>query len=379
MNFELEKDKFLLDWEYKNYLKYKDIRSLLNIARKYHLPIDFDRVDDYDISISFTDSLEVKMLDKKNNITYYSVGKNNKKKQLGYNIEVLEVTDEYRHKTIYNSRDNSPKSEEFIVYDNGKYVKFIKKYDEKNVSLDINCSDGFKYSISSDKEDSIIRNYQRKKISCEDNYIFTSPNNLVYSVNTQSNDCFVKGMCFTKDNIPNMLSDKLKFTDFCNMFFPDCFLTSADSYISFHGISNFGVGYLEMTKKDGVISVMYQNDKVDKGLETDTFELKGEKGVVNNEDIDNVIEYLKNKYDDEIVPFFCDNLEAYGKHLDSYNNGCNNYDDMLLDNCFQLSISNIKEWILNNKRYFFELLNNKFYNQNNLEKDSTRKVLKRNC
>ena len=62
-----------------------------------------------------------------------------------------------------------------------------------------------------------------------------------------------------------------------------------------------------------------------------------------------------------------------------YNNGYNNYDEMLLDNCFQLSISNIKEWVLENKSKFFELLNNKFYNQNSKVNDGAKKVLTHKC
>lgn len=375
MNFELEKDKFLLDWEYKNYLKYKDMKSLLNIARKFHLPIDFDRVEDYDIGVSHSDTFEISIHDKKNNVNYYSVGSKGKKKQSGYNIDVIEIADGYKHIVNYYSRDNSPKREEFTVYEDGKSVKFVKEYNEKNVSLDVMSPEVFNYNISSDRYDSIIRNYQREKSFCEDNYVFTSPNNLVYSVNTQSNNCFIKGMCFTRDNIPNTIREKLQYTDFDNMFFPNCFLTNADSYISFHGISNSGVGYLDVTKKDGIISVCYQNDKANKGLENDSFELKSEKGVINNEDINSVIECLKNKYDDEIVSFFCDNLETYGKHLESYNNGDNNYDDILLDNCFQLSISDIKKWILDNKSKFFELLNNKFYDQNSKTNNNSKKVL----
>ena len=243
MNFELEKDKFLLDWEYKNYLKYKDMKSLLNIARKFHLPIDFERVQDYDNVVNYSDTFEISLHDKKNNVNYYSVGSKGKRKQVGYNIDVIEISDEYKHITNYNNRDNSPKREEFIVYEDGKNVKFVKEYNDKNTSLDIMSFDLFEYSVSSDKEDSMLRSYRREKDYCEDNHIFTSPDNLVYSVNTQNNNCFVKGMCFTKNNVPSMIREKLQYTDFCNMFFPECFLTNADSYVSFHGISNSGVGY----------------------------------------------------------------------------------------------------------------------------------------
>jgi len=127
MSFELEKDKFLLDWDYKNYLKHGDFKSLLSIARKFHINLDFGRLEDYDFDIDISSGFRIKVYDNVTGI-FQSVSCYENDSKKGYCIDVLEYNKDYRLERKYISKVDFPYNESLSLFDGEYKLSFDKMY-----------------------------------------------------------------------------------------------------------------------------------------------------------------------------------------------------------------------------------------------------------
>lgn len=141
MSFEFEKDKFLVDWDYRNYSKYNDFKSLLNIARKYHIKLDFGRLEDYDISIDSSNGFKIKVRDNSTN-QYQEIScyEDSSKNGLGYCIDTLECNSNYRLERKYFSSNVHPYKESLTFFNEEYKFSFDKQYSNNRYSFKIGTS-----------------------------------------------------------------------------------------------------------------------------------------------------------------------------------------------------------------------------------------------
>lgn len=387
-NFELEKLRLSLGSKYRKYSKTGDMKSFLQIAKMFHIPLDIDRIDDYDIVTCDLSNMTVKVVDRKNDTSFVSTcRKDSEFPKNSYGIIVMETSSDSKIKSFYLNNRTFPMVEEVTVEKDDYRIKYRKEhgnFDTKNITT---------YSVSGDAENETIEyplftnevskswskgKYKGQKsrvltygsgynpfkgTDTKDEEICRTEDNLIYSVNGSNIlGNFVKGICFYSADLDDLSKIQYMPSDFEIGYFPELFDFDVFSSMMFDSYNNGTYGSIKVLKKKDNFEVEYGKMSVEEGSITDTgfsFPVLFS-GNVTSDEIRVLVEQLKSNYPEAVVSSICEKLSTFADEVEFYSGVKEREDSLMLDSLYEHDIHEVRDFLVSNKDTYFDVMNGKF-------------------
>lgn len=387
-SFELEKLKLSLGFKYRKYEKTGDMKSFLQIAKMFHIPLDVDRIDDYEIVTCDLSNMTIKVVDRKNDTSFVSTcRKDSEFPKNSYGIIVMETSSDSKIKSFYLNNRAFPIVEEVTVEKDDYRIKHRKEHGNfgtKNITT---------YSVAGEAEDEPVEyplftnevskawsngKYKRqnsrvltygsgynpfKGNDTKDEEICRTDDNLIYSVNGSNVlGNFVQGICFYSADLDD--SSKIQYmpSGLEVGYFPELFDFDVSSSMMFDSYNNGTYGSIKVLKKKDNFEVEYGKMSVEEGMITDTgfsFPVLSS-GNVTSDEIRVLVEQLKSNYPEAVVSSICDRLSTFADEVEVYSGVKKREDSLMLDSLYEHDIREVRDFLVSNKDTYFDVMNSKF-------------------
>ena len=366
-NFNLDIIKMGLIRRYKKYLKNGSTKELLYLSKEFLIPIDLDRIKDFRVVDFDLSKFKIKVVDLKNKIDYVSSFAEKEKSLFDYDVEVITNNHEGMIVKKYNGPSKVLNSEE-VAISNGTHLinvrkdfinrsnsvcfsKRIDNYDNRVFPLyteEIN--DTFINGMGFDKRRFYFFNegYNPYNLeNCYDEEIVDLNDGFVYTIN----DSYVYGnyvdgvCCYNSKNklVNNFISGK----------------NLGNSVMHFNAYNDKSSGSLKIVKNEKNIALYY-----DRFGDDGSTVIKKEfpilsYGNITNSEIMLLSKYLKETYNDSLLFSICNRLEKFGINVDYYVGNIEKEFDLIDRAFYNCSIETIYDLIINNKKAYFDYMENK--------------------
>lgn len=380
-SLSLEKQKFILGVKYKNYDKTGDIKSFLQIIRAFHIPIEFERLDDYEIVTFDVKNMTIKIVDKKNNVSFVS---SYRKKEGTKDCDVVLIEGSLDSRVVrkFSGVDGSIISEEVFVEDKGFEVKYKKLYAKEPVctlefsKIDEVSNDRFSYPLFTKQISKKWENGKYTNINdhyftygynhnpykgndTKDETVFISDDNLVYSIEGSKQDGnYVRGMCFLNAGIP--VSYQLQYVPLGLEigYFSDLFDSNVQSSMLFDAYNGDVYGSLKVVKLKDSFEVEYEiMAGKESGVSRTYFYFPAlSNGNITIDEINLLIMKLRTEYPDEIVSLICDKLSVFAEQLGISEGSIKKDDSTRLNAFYDMETDEVRDFLVENKDCYFNEL-----------------------